>query len=77
VSSSGRCLAHLHGKGVNGSGPFAGFEKVLLVKRSFYERFERRLIGQRTREALEVKKSSGVRFGRPGAASVATSREEL
>src|SRR5262249_56970447 len=30
-----------------------------------FAQFERRLIGQRTREALEVKKASGVRLGRP------------
>jgi DNA invertase Pin-like site-specific DNA recombinase len=30
-----------------------------------FAQFERRLIGQRTKEALEVKKASGVRLGRP------------
>jgi DNA invertase Pin-like site-specific DNA recombinase len=30
-----------------------------------FGQFERRLIGQRTKEALAVKKASGVRLGRP------------
>jgi DNA invertase Pin-like site-specific DNA recombinase len=30
-----------------------------------FAQFERRLIGQRTKEALAVKKASGVRLGRP------------
>ena len=30
-----------------------------------FAQFERRLIGQRTREALAVKKTQGVRLGRP------------
>jgi DNA invertase Pin-like site-specific DNA recombinase len=30
-----------------------------------FAQFERRLIGQRTKEALEIKKASGVRLGRP------------
>jgi DNA invertase Pin-like site-specific DNA recombinase len=30
-----------------------------------FAQFERRLIGQRTREALAVKRASGVRLGRP------------
>jgi DNA invertase Pin-like site-specific DNA recombinase len=30
-----------------------------------FAQFERRLIGQRTREALAVKKQQGVRLGRP------------
>ena len=30
-----------------------------------FAQFERRLIGQRTREALAVKRSQGVRLGRP------------
>src|SRR4051794_32098139 len=32
---------------------------------SVFAQFERRLIGQRTREALAVKRSQGVRLGRP------------
>ncbi len=32
-----------------------------------FAQFERRLIGQRTREALEVKRAEGVRLGRPPA----------
>jgi DNA invertase Pin-like site-specific DNA recombinase len=30
-----------------------------------FAQFERRLIGQRTREALAVKRSQGIRLGRP------------
>ncbi len=30
-----------------------------------FAQFERRLIGQRTREALAIKRSEGVRLGRP------------
>ena len=36
-----------------------------------FAQFERRLIGQRTREALAVKKSQGVRLGRPPMLSAA------
>jgi DNA invertase Pin-like site-specific DNA recombinase len=32
-----------------------------------FAQFERRLIGQRTKEALAVKKANGVRLGRPSA----------
>jgi DNA invertase Pin-like site-specific DNA recombinase len=32
-----------------------------------FAQFERRLIGQRTREALAVKRAAGVRLGRPSA----------
>lgn len=39
----------------------------MLRVNAFHGRFKRRLIGQRTCEALAVKKLSGVRFGRPGA----------
>jgi DNA invertase Pin-like site-specific DNA recombinase len=34
-----------------------------------FAQFERRLIGQRTREALAVKKKQGVRLGRPASIS--------
>lgn len=39
-----------------------------------FAQFERRLIGQRTREALAVKRSQGVRLGRPPTLSNATLR---
>lgn len=39
-----------------------------------FAQFERRLIGQRTREALAVKRSQGVRLGRPPTLSDATLR---
>ena len=39
-----------------------------------FAQFERRLIGQRTREALAVKRSQGVRLGRPPTLSEATLR---
>ena len=35
-----------------------------------FAQFERRLIGQRTREALAVKRSQGVRLGRPPTLSI-------
>jgi DNA invertase Pin-like site-specific DNA recombinase len=34
-----------------------------------FAQFERRLIGQRTREALEAKRAEGVKLGRPPAIS--------
>ena len=34
-----------------------------------FAQFERRLIGQRTKEALEIKKASGVPLGRPPCAA--------
>jgi DNA invertase Pin-like site-specific DNA recombinase len=36
-----------------------------------FAQFERRLIGRRTREALEAKRASGVRLGRPVSLTVA------
>jgi len=39
-----------------------------------FAQFERRLIGQRTREALAVKRSQGVRLGRPPTLSDTTLR---
>ena len=39
-----------------------------------FAQFERRLIGQRTREALAVKRSQGVRLGRPSLVSEGTLR---
>jgi predicted helicase len=41
-----------------------------------FAQFERRLIGQRTREALAIKKAQGVRIGRPSALSAAV-RERI
>jgi DNA invertase Pin-like site-specific DNA recombinase len=40
-----------------------------------FAQFERRLIGQRTREALAVKRQQGVRLGRPRVISAATVAE--
>jgi DNA invertase Pin-like site-specific DNA recombinase len=39
-----------------------------------FAQFERRLISQRTREALAVKRAQGVRLGRPPALDTATAR---
>jgi DNA invertase Pin-like site-specific DNA recombinase len=46
-------------------------EMVANVMASFAQ-FERKLIGQRTREALAVKKAAGVRLGRPRSLSAPT-----
>jgi DNA invertase Pin-like site-specific DNA recombinase len=39
-----------------------------------FAQFERRLIGQRTREALAVKKNDGIQLGRPASIPPALSR---
>jgi DNA invertase Pin-like site-specific DNA recombinase len=39
-----------------------------------FAQFERRLIGQRTKEALAIRKASGVRLGRPPAVPQAVVR---
>jgi DNA invertase Pin-like site-specific DNA recombinase len=42
--------------------------------RATFAQFERRLVSQRTREALAVKRASGVRLGRPPTVPQATVR---
>lgn len=66
VSASDRVLAASTGPFPRDAGPPCGaaFGAMAHVLATFGQ-FERRLIGQRTKEALAANKASGVRLGRP------------
>ena len=48
-------------RSISSANPYADCSNVLAA----FAQFERRLIGQRTKEAMAVKRSQGVKMGRP------------